>query len=88
MPFGTEELAGKMPSAETIQKTKSCVLTFRCLKKDACQNFLNYVTVIDFKIATRTQGCCIKLPKVSLKIGKKGFYFHGGKLFTEFLLNI
>ncbi len=39
--FGTSEqpMTSRMPSVETIQKTKSCILTFRCLKKDVCQNF-------------------------------------------------
>ena len=83
-----QPMAGKMPSVETIQKTKSCALTFRCLKKDVYQNFLNYFTVIDSNIATRNQGCCIKLPKVNLKIAKKGFYFYGGKLFNELPLKI
>ena len=46
-------MAGKMPSVETIQKTNSCVLSFRCLKKDVCQNFLNYFSVIDSVIAAR-----------------------------------
>ena len=83
-----QPMAGKMPSVETIQKTKSCALTFRCLKKNVCQNFLNYFTVIDSNIATRNQGCCIKLPKVNLEIAKKGFYFYGGKLFNELPLKI
>ena len=83
--FGTSEqpMTGRMPSVETIQKTKSCILTLRCLKKDVCQNFLNYFTVIDSKVATRNQGCSINLPRVRLETAKKGFYFYGGILYNE-----
>ncbi len=81
-------MAGRMPSVETIQKTKSCILTFRCLKKDVCQNFFNYFTVIDSKVATRNQGCSINLPRVRLETAKKGFYFYGGKLYNELPLDI
>ena len=44
--------------------------------------------MIDSNIATRNQGCCIKLQKVNLEIAKKGFYFHGGKLFNELPLEM
>ena len=52
--FGTseEQASNRMPSVETIQKKKSCILTFRCLNNNVCQNFLNYFTLIDSKVAT------------------------------------
>ncbi len=67
---------------------KSCILTFRCLKKDVCQNILNYFTVIDYKVATRNQGCSINLPRVRIETAKKGFYLIGGKLYNELPLDI
>ena len=58
-----EKRAARIIFGASKQPMAGKMLSFRCLKKDVCQNFLNFFTVIDSTIATRNQGCCINSQK-------------------------
>ena len=64
-------------------KLNNCTLTFRCIKKDLCENFNDYFDIIESKHVTRNNKNLIRLPKVRLECAKKGFHFIGAKTFNE-----
>ncbi len=82
------QLKFKIPDIGDCQMKKVCIVTFRCMKKDLCENFEGYFDIIESKHATRKNKSLIRLPKVRLECAKKGFYFTGAKIFNELPIDI
>ena len=76
------KLKVKIPAISDCQMEKVCTLTFRCIKKDLCENFNDYFDIIESKHVTRNNKNLIRLPKVRLECAKKGFHFIGAKTFN------
>ena len=77
------KLKVKIPAISDCQMEKVCTLTFRCIKKDLCENFNDYFDIIESKHVTRNNKNLIRLPKVRLECAKKGSHFIGAKTFNE-----
>ena len=67
----------KHPSVENTIKCKSGQLVFGCLLDNLCSPFKSYFERLDHFKSTRKDGFSVKLPKVRLEFGKKGFYYQG-----------
>ena len=78
----------KILAISDCQMEKVCTLTFRCIKKDLCENFNDYFDIIESQHVTRNNKNLIRLPKVRLECVKKGFHFPGAKTFNELPITI
>ena len=66
------KLKVKISAIGDCQMRKICTLTYRCMKKDLCENFENYFDIIDSNHVTRNNKSLIRLPM-----------FHSSFVFTR-----
>ena len=65
-------------SIRIFQKRRIATYVHQCFTNNVCENFDNYLEVIESKINTRNNGTLIRLPKVKLEVSRKSFFFQGG----------
>eukprot|EP00112_Aurelia_sp_Birch-Aquarium-sp1_P011656 Seg245.6 transcript_id=Seg245.6/GoldUCD/mRNA.D3Y31 product="hypothetical protein" protein_id=Seg245.6/GoldUCD/D3Y31 len=72
----------RIPSVSSLIKRRACSIVFDYLNNNICELFQNYFEKTDHKYATRNNQKLVKLPKVKLETGLKGFYFLAAKTFN------
>ena len=72
----------RIPSVSSLIKKRACTLVFDCLNNNICELFEKYFEKTDHKYATRNNLKSVKLPKVKLETGSKGFYYLAAKAFN------
>ena len=63
-------LSQRPASIISIQKKRCCMLVYKCIKGEICENFQNYFEVLNHKKNTRGNGITVKLPKIKLEACK------------------
>ena len=71
----------KLPSIQDIWRKRCCVVVSSILKNEYDENFDGFFTLMENN--TRNKGIYLRLPKVKLEIGRKGFRFMGAKIFND-----
>ena len=72
----------RIPSVASLIKRRACSIVFDCLNNNICELFQNYFEETDHKYATRNNQKSVKLPKVKIEAGCKGYYFLAAKTFN------
>ena len=72
----------RIPSVSSLIKQRACTIVFDCLNNNICELFEKYFEKTEHKYATRNNLNSVKLPKVKIETGRKGFYFLAAKAFN------
>ena len=56
---------------------------FNALNGLSCDPFNDYFQIMNHQQNTRNNDYCLRLPKVKLKVTRKGFYFQGAMAFNK-----
>ena len=67
----------RLPSIEYLMKKKLCLNVFKFINGDSCDNFNDYVEIMNNK--TQNNGILIRLPKIRLESSKKSLLYYEGK---------
>ena len=72
----------RIPSASSLIKKRAFTIVFDCVSNNICELFEKYFEETDHKHAIRNNQISVKLPKVKLETGRKGFYVLAAKTFN------
>ena len=80
---------GDLPSLHNLIKRNICLLVHKCITNELdVYPFNNYFKVFEHKEDTRNNLLSVKLPRVKLEAGGRGFYFAGGSLYNTLPANL
>ena len=67
---------------------RACKLVRTCLRKDICEHFHNYFTLIEHEKETRSNNCSRRLPRIKNEYTRKSFLYMSAKVYNELPLDI
>ena len=86
--YGAETTKYGLMSVINANKMRACKLVRKCLRKDICEHFQNYFTLIEHEKETRSNNCSLRLPRIKNEYARKSFLYMSAKVYNELPLDI